>query len=271
MTDKKLERAQVSVETLKHFITGGHGTMTLTNANTRQHTTLRFAEPKVKKGETRDPNAPIFVKLFTGDATSEIKSSRAYSYFGCIWRKNSDGSACPPRFWFDSRKARGGIRSGDGCVDSVDWLMKIAAGKIALPSHMELWHEGICCFCGRPLTQTESIKRGYGPVCAEKRSLDYGKTTNRTKKHQSIREGVDSIPDKDLRAKPTYAEEVKTRAIKESENEALREAAAERREVLRKKAEGKTEQKEIFKAEEKVEQAQSACADSLDGFKWVGR
>lgn len=33
---------------------------------------------------------------------------------------------------------------------------------------------GICCFCSRILTQGDSIKVGYGPICAEKYGLPWG-------------------------------------------------------------------------------------------------
>jgi len=36
-----------------------------------------------------------------------------------------------------------------------------------LPTQLEVWHEGSCGRCGRPLTDPESIARGIGPVCAE--------------------------------------------------------------------------------------------------------
>ena len=36
-----------------------------------------------------------------------------------------------------------------------------------LPEQLEVWHEGSCGRCGRPLTDPESIARGIGPVCLE--------------------------------------------------------------------------------------------------------
>lgn len=40
-----------------------------------------------------------------------------------------------------------------------------------LPDTMELWHEGACGRCGRPLTDPDSIAAGYGPDCRER--LDF--------------------------------------------------------------------------------------------------
>jgi hypothetical protein len=36
---------------------------------------------------------------------------------------------------------------------------------------------GICCNCGRDLTDETSIFHGYGPVCAARNGWVYGKTT----------------------------------------------------------------------------------------------
>ncbi len=33
---------------------------------------------------------------------------------------------------------------------------------------------GTCCYCGRPLTHPDSVKTGYGPICAEKYGLPWG-------------------------------------------------------------------------------------------------
>lgn len=37
-----------------------------------------------------------------------------------------------------------------------------------LPPKSEIWHEGACGRCGRPLTDPESIARGIGPECIKK-------------------------------------------------------------------------------------------------------
>jgi antitoxin component YwqK of YwqJK toxin-antitoxin module len=46
-------------------------------------------------------------------------------------------------------------------------LRYVELGKFDwLDEKMELYHEGKCLTCGRPLTDSDSIKRGIGPVCA---------------------------------------------------------------------------------------------------------
>jgi len=40
-----------------------------------------------------------------------------------------------------------------------------------LPESVEVWHEGSCCYCSRPLTVPASIELGMGPDCAENRGF----------------------------------------------------------------------------------------------------
>lgn len=239
-TKKKLERGQIEVETLKHFINGGTGIITIANTQTEKHVTLLFDVPE-KKGEERDPASPIFVKLFGGEQGDDVRKKRAYKYFGCIWRKDGrTGQPHPPKFWFDERKAKGGIVRSDACVGTVAWLMRIAGGSQNLPAYMQLWHEGICCFCNLPLSQPESIKRGYGPKCAKDRGLPYGKQTKRAKKSERVE---------------TTKETREPRAKKTS----TRTGEALEAETKRRLAEIKSD---------KPEPKQEVIAN-LDGFKWI--
>lgn len=49
-------------------------------------------------------------------------------------------------------------------VKGASYIMKMAQGKIT-KSPMKLYHEGICCRCGRPLTHEKSVKQGIGSRC----------------------------------------------------------------------------------------------------------
>jgi hypothetical protein len=49
-------------------------------------------------------------------------------------------------------------------VRGFEWAArKLLAGE--LPETLEIWHEGRCCKCDRPLTTPESVERGLGPKC----------------------------------------------------------------------------------------------------------
>ena len=57
--------------------------------------------------------------------------------------------------------------------------------KIALA--LEGIRVGNCCFCGRELTTLESRSAGYGPICAEKWGLPWGKISAEIRKEQVLR------------------------------------------------------------------------------------
>jgi len=57
--------------------------------------------------------------------------------------------------------------------DIVDTLKQFAANPTATAkAHGR--KTGSCCFCARELTDSNSIKSGYGPICAEKYGLSWG-------------------------------------------------------------------------------------------------
>ena len=50
---------------------------------------------------------------------------------------------------------------------ALDWTVKhLASGS--MPAQLELWHEGQCARCARPLTDPVSIERGFGPECVKR-------------------------------------------------------------------------------------------------------
>lgn len=48
-----------------------------------------------------------------------------------------------------------------------EWMWKrIIYGKV--PSYIEIMHAGTCGYCGRPLTDVESLTAGFGPECRKR-------------------------------------------------------------------------------------------------------
>ena len=47
---------------------------------------------------------------------------------------------------------------------------------------------GNCCFCGRKLTDDRSTNVGYGPVCADKFGLNWGKVNEFLAGHRAVLE-----------------------------------------------------------------------------------
>lgn len=125
----------------KAFILAGNARVTLVSEYTGTRFTYRVRKAKDK--------ALWFVALLTGD-----NNEADYTYLGTI---------------FDDAVYRHGKKSSIGAdapgakafAYAWRWLREDKA-----PPHCEVWHEGRCGKCGRPLTVPESIATGMGPVCA---------------------------------------------------------------------------------------------------------
>ena len=130
------------------FIFAGNSTFTLLNSETENRFTYR-----VKKA--KDSNL-FFLSVLTG--------SEQYSYLGTISNGNyKHGNKSNFTAGFQSEKVFSYV------------LNKLKTES--LPECIEIWHEGKCGKCNRPLTVPSSIENGIGPECfktlskAEKRDI----------------------------------------------------------------------------------------------------
>jgi len=149
-----MSRALIAPENLALFARGGKATITIANPATGVHRTYKINAPKKVT-----PTSPLFVKVLSGP-----DNSSDYIYIGCLWRKGEGMT------FATSKKSQVGSNSpaARGAKALARW---ITTGSV--PEGIELWHEGKCCFCNRPLTVPESISRGYGPKCASDRGLPW--------------------------------------------------------------------------------------------------
>lgn len=53
-------------------------------------------------------------------------------------------------------------------VKGAKYLVKMMNSDIAASGPMVVYHEGVCCVCGRRLTRPKSIELGVGPTCRKK-------------------------------------------------------------------------------------------------------
>lgn len=132
------------VQALK-FITAGKAMFTLKSLKSGNHITFKVRKSKKAMG----PSHFVTVR----DDADGIGS---YSYLGTLW---------------NGRDFNHGARSllpHDGeYANAARWLFT-QLKQNQLPARCELWHEGRCGRCGRPLTHPESIASGIGPECATK-------------------------------------------------------------------------------------------------------
>ena len=127
-------------EALK-FIFSGKSTVTFLNTDSGNRFTFKVKQAK-------DSNL-FFVSLLNGPDK--------YSYIGTAIEGNF-------------RHGKKSIISKDAqSVKVFDYVLnKLKLNT--LPEIIEVWHEGSCGKCGRPLTVPSSILAGIGPSCAKKLS-----------------------------------------------------------------------------------------------------
>lgn len=95
-----------------------------------------------------DEKSPHFVHVLTGP--------EMFQFLGTVF---PDGS------FRHGKKSQ--IDASAPSAQAWSWLYGFLRER-KLPANAELWHDGRCGRCGRPLTVPESITTGIGPVCAEK-------------------------------------------------------------------------------------------------------
>jgi hypothetical protein len=128
------------------FIVAGKAIFTLRSARTGTRYTY-----KVVVADERPGMAPAwFVSLLVGqDNTSD------YQYIGLLTEQG-----------FRTTRAST-LRPDSKPVVAFSWTINHLRSA-TLPSTLEIYHEGRCGRCGRPLTVPESITSGYGPECIGK-------------------------------------------------------------------------------------------------------
>lgn len=139
-----MSKAQFNeAQAAKDFILAGRSRFTLVSKSTGQRYTYRVA----KKAK-----ADIwFVSVLTGgDNTGD------YTFLGTIFDSGK---------FFHGKKSA--IGYGAGSAKAFRWCWERIAA-LHMPSTVEVWHEGACGRCARPLTVPESIETGLGPICMAK-------------------------------------------------------------------------------------------------------
>lgn len=87
---------------------------------------------------------------------------------GCLYVKSDDvylGKITPAGEFFAAR----GV-DVTGVAESIKAFAENPEGAASSYGHSV----GMCCFCGRGLTDSRSVEVGYGPICADKYGLSWG-------------------------------------------------------------------------------------------------
>ncbi len=135
MTD--MEEGRLLQGNAREYLLAGNAVVTFRNSVTGKRFTFKVRQP--------DDAHPHFVSIPGG--------GEGWLFMGTI---------------FDGEQYRHGkrssVKSGSSSAIAFEWLWRHID---KLPAEIEIWHEGSCLRCGRALTVPESIKSGYGPICAE--------------------------------------------------------------------------------------------------------
>ena len=138
---------------VQNFILAGRAIFTVVSRKTSDRKTFRVVRAKPRPGDgAREPG--WFVGLLTGP-----QNTTDFHYLGFIFR---DGAGV---LQFRPNKTGWGVEA----VAAFAWILgRVQAQDPRLLEQADVWHEGKCGCCGRPLTVPESIASGIGPVCEQR-------------------------------------------------------------------------------------------------------
>lgn len=128
------------------FMLAGNCTLTLMSKATGTRFTYRVKAIEDKPGE-------FFVSLLTGP-----DNQNDYQYMGIL--KTASLHSCPVHLTRNSK-----VGKEAKSYQALCWTLRKMSAKGEMPSELEIWHEGRCGRCNRPLTVPESIESGFGPEC----------------------------------------------------------------------------------------------------------
>lgn len=144
----ELRHAIPNIADISSYVRGGKGKFTLLSTKTNVHRTYSMYTP-----EDQNPllDRRLYVKFLNG--------LNEFEFIGTIWEASSSKQLT----FTLGRSVRPTLEAD--CVKGILWLVDKLNWNKELKGII-FFHEGICCRCGRSLTNPESIERGIGPYCA---------------------------------------------------------------------------------------------------------
>lgn len=148
---------ELSQDKLLEFMTSSNAIFSIKSLKTDKHFTFRLS---AKKNQINDNPDFLFVSVLNGsDNTSN------YAYIGYLKRFQVGENSG----WYFTYGDKSKIGSEAPSVVAFKWIIDcINSGK--LMQNVLIWHEGVCCRCGRKLTAEKSSDNGIGDYCAKLKS-----------------------------------------------------------------------------------------------------
>jgi hypothetical protein len=125
------------------FMFAGKATFTVRSEKTGEHLTFQVRHWKRAKHGTMH-----FVSVRTGND---------YAKIGVVIDRGT----------FSHKPDKSDLPFDDKRVQGFRYVFRHLCEEV-MPPKCEVWHEGVCGRCARPLTDPESIARGIGPDCLAK-------------------------------------------------------------------------------------------------------
>lgn len=151
MTNKKEELACAVVNNPREFMFGGKAEFTIKNTSSG-----RFYKYRITRSKS---NEDIYFVRYT-------TSKDSWEYAGFLRVEKGtlfDKSEYVVKY---SKGRNGTLDENAPAIRGIFYAIKHGDGP--LPAPMEMYHHGRCCACGKPLTNKDSVERGYGPECRKK-------------------------------------------------------------------------------------------------------
>lgn len=160
----KVHNNELSQDKLLEFMTSSNAIFSIKSLKTNRKFTFRLS---AKKNQINDNPDFLFVSVLTGsDNTSN------YTYIGYLKPVTAQyvylthpqiRTETKWQFFYGDKSK---IGKDSLCVTTFEWIMN----KLTYERKMDdvlIWHEGVCCRCGRKLTAEKSSDNGIGDYCAK--------------------------------------------------------------------------------------------------------
>lgn len=149
-------------EDIFRYVMAGGATLTLVSCCSGLRFTFKVSAKSVRRleGESDEVFRAREEEAFRGVRFVEVLSgpdnSRDFTYLGHINKQHK----------FSTDRATK-IDPRAPSVRAWAWFWDVLMRRLPKLDQLEVWHNGRCSRCGRPLTVPESVSTGLGPVCAK--------------------------------------------------------------------------------------------------------
>lgn len=131
-------------EEATRFIFAGKAVFTLRSVETGNRFTYKMNAAKGDDGKFK----PDF-------HFAKMNVAGSFDYAGCVRDRKT---------FFQTKKSK--VPANHQGLAALEYVLRHLADD-SLDGRVEVWHEGRCGKCGKPLTVPESIRSGIGPECAK--------------------------------------------------------------------------------------------------------